>query len=104
VLAAGGGVISFAGLVAGRGVLAVTHPGGLRTTYEPVRAWLPAGTVVPAGQPVAVVAPTPGHCAPAVCLHWGLVRGTGSPVTYLDPLALLGVDLPPPLLLAIGGS
>ena len=26
------------------------------------------------------------HCAPAACLHWGLIRGE----TYLDPLTLVG--------------
>ncbi len=38
VLSAGAGTVSFSGVIAGQGVLAVTHPGGLRTTYEPVRA------------------------------------------------------------------
>src|SRR5947209_1444726 len=35
VRAAGAGTVSFAGRVAGRGVVSVAHPGGLRTTYEP---------------------------------------------------------------------
>jgi murein DD-endopeptidase MepM/ murein hydrolase activator NlpD len=101
VLAAGPGVVSFSGVLAGRGVLAVTHVGGLRTTYEPVRARAPAGTVLRAGQQVAVVDVTPGHCSPAVCLHWGLLRGAGPAATYLDPLSLLGVDLDPPVLLPL---
>ena len=46
VLAAGDGVVVFAGMVAGRPVVSVDHAGGLRTTYEPVDA------VVGAGQPV----------------------------------------------------
>ena len=35
---------------------------------------------------MATVAATPGHCAPATCLHWGVLRGE----TYLDPLVLVG--------------
>src|SRR6478735_9828457 len=34
VVAAGPGVVVFAGQLAGRGVLSVEHSGGLRTTYE----------------------------------------------------------------------
>ncbi|GAA2041993.1 hypothetical protein GCM10009839_50720 [Catenulispora yoronensis] len=30
------------------------------------------------------------HCAPRVCLHWGLVRGVGHGVRYLDPGVLVG--------------
>src|SRR5690349_22598605 len=36
IRAAGAGTIVFSGRVAGRGVVSVAHPGGLRTTYEPV--------------------------------------------------------------------
>src|SRR5689334_22617302 len=36
VLAAGTGVVAFAGSVAGVGVVSIDHPGGLRITYEPV--------------------------------------------------------------------
>ena len=42
VLAAGGGRVSYAGVLAGRGVLVVVH-GDLRTTYEPVTASVPVG-------------------------------------------------------------
>lgn len=99
VLAAADGIVSFSGVVAGRGVLAVTHAGGLRTTYEPVAARASSGIKVAAGQQIGVVDQTPGHCAPATCLHWGVVRGHGAGATYLDPLALLGIDLRPPVLL-----
>jgi murein DD-endopeptidase MepM/ murein hydrolase activator NlpD len=95
VLSAGGGRVSFAGSVAGRGVVVVTHPGGLRTSYEPVGAQAPVGTAVRAGDVVGVVAPTPGHCAPRTCLHWGLRRGG----RYLDPLTLVGRG--PPVLLPV---
>ncbi|WP_050563207.1 M23 family metallopeptidase [Salinispora vitiensis] len=86
VLAAGDGVVTFAGAVAGRPVLTVTHAAGLRTTYEPVHSDVEVGTPVLAG--VAIGRLQAGHpgCAAAACLHWGLRRGD----TYLDPLALLG--------------
>ncbi|WP_106970302.1 murein hydrolase activator EnvC family protein [Kitasatospora phosalacinea] len=101
VRAAAPGVVTFAGQVAGRPVVVVTHPGSgappLRTTYLPVAASAPVGTTVAAGDPIGVVATGSGHC-PVDCLHWGLVRGD----RYLDPLALLGsgrarlLPLPPP--------
>ncbi|WP_435871290.1 murein hydrolase activator EnvC family protein [Micromonospora tulbaghiae] len=87
VLAAGAGTVLFAGSVAGRPVLTVGHADGLRTTYEPVRSRLTAGTRVDAGTPVGdLLAGHPG-CTEAACLHWGLRRET----EYLDPLALLGL-------------
>jgi murein DD-endopeptidase MepM/ murein hydrolase activator NlpD len=44
VYAAGKAMVVFAGLLAGRPVVSLAHPGGLHTSYEPVRAvgW-PAG-------------------------------------------------------------
>jgi murein DD-endopeptidase MepM/ murein hydrolase activator NlpD len=93
VRAAGGGRVTFAGKVAGRGVVVVTHPGGLRTSYEPVGSRAPVGTAVGRGDRVGVVAATPGHCAPRTCLHWGLRRGS----QYVDPLTLVGRG--PPVLL-----
>lgn len=86
VRAAGAGRVAFAGPVAGRGVVVVAHPGGLRTTYEPVAATLAAGAPVRRGTVLGAVTAAPGHCLPATCLHWGVRRGE----TYLDPLALLG--------------
>ena len=87
VHAAGGGTVSFAGSVAGRGVVSVVHAGGLRTTYEPVTATVHTGEAVTAGQSLgALEAGHPG-CPVAACLHWGLRRGE----QYLDPLALLGL-------------
>jgi murein DD-endopeptidase MepM/ murein hydrolase activator NlpD len=88
VRAAGAGMIVFAGPVAGRGVVSVTHPGGLRTTYEPVLAGnLRPGDPVAAGQAIGTLAPGHPGCPAAACLHWGLRRGPA----YLDPLTLLGL-------------
>ena len=105
VRAAAPGRVSFAGRVAGRGVLSVTLTGTgeppLRTTYEPVRPLLPEGAEVSAGQVVATMEAAPSHCAPG-CLHWGLLRGR----EYLDPLSLLPPWLlrrPPSRLLPVFG-
>src|SRR5271168_5468665 len=38
VYAAGSATVVFAGLLAGRPVVSLAHPGGLHTSYEPVRA------------------------------------------------------------------
>src|ERR1700710_1006810 len=38
VYAAGAATVVFAGLLAGRPVVSLAHPGGLRPSYEPVRA------------------------------------------------------------------
>jgi murein DD-endopeptidase MepM/ murein hydrolase activator NlpD len=86
VLATSDGVVTFRGVVVDRGVLVVETAGGLRTTFEPVASSLSAGATVTQGQPVGTVAGTPGHCAPATCLHWGVLRDD----VYLDPLALVG--------------
>lgn len=85
VHSAGPGVVSWSGVLAGRGVVAVLHPNGWRTTYEPVDARIPAGTTVTTGSPLGTLSPG-GHCSPRVCLHWGLVIGDRS---YRDPLTLL---------------
>lgn len=81
------GVVSFSGRIAGRGVVSLQHPGGLRTTYEPVEPDVDLGAQLAAGDPIGVlVAGHPG-CSALACLHWGLRRGA----EYLDPLSLLGL-------------
>ncbi len=89
------GRVSFAGRVAGKGVVSVELTGtDLRTTYEPVTASVEKGAEVAAGEVVGAVEPTGSHCTTA-CVHWGLRRGEA----YLDPLSLL-----PPWLLRRGPS
>ncbi|MFZ0530373.1 MAG: peptidoglycan DD-metalloendopeptidase family protein, partial [Propionicimonas sp.] len=76
--------VTFAGTLAGRGVVVVSH-GDLRTTYLPVDAAVTVGTSVAAGQRIGDL--VGGHpCPGGTCLHWGLKRGAD----YLDPLSLLG--------------
>jgi murein DD-endopeptidase MepM/ murein hydrolase activator NlpD len=98
VLAAGPGVIGYAGVLAGRGVLTVLHAGGLRTTYEPVRPTVTVGTRVAAGAVVGRLAAGHVGCPRAACLHWGLRRGD----TYLDPLSLISAG--PVRLLPLSGT
>lgn len=93
VLAAGAGIVVFAGEVAGKPVVSIDHPGGLRTTYEPVRAEVSVGLRVGRGMRIGTLEAGHQGCASAACLHWGLrreagVRGRGE---YLDPLGLLHV-------------
>jgi murein DD-endopeptidase MepM/ murein hydrolase activator NlpD len=83
VLAAAAGTISFAGRVAGRGVVVVRH-GLLRTTYEPVRAAVVAGERVAAGTVIGMLT-SGSHCGARSCLHWGLIEGAQR---YRDPLLL----------------
>ncbi|WP_201302117.1 murein hydrolase activator EnvC family protein [Streptomyces tendae] len=97
VRAVAAGRVSFAGPVAGRGVVSVELAGTgappLRTTYAPVEATVRKGDEVAAGEVLGMVGPAGPHCAP--CLHWGLLRGE----VYLNPLSLL-----PPWLLDTGPS
>jgi murein DD-endopeptidase MepM/ murein hydrolase activator NlpD len=87
VRAAGAGTVVYAGVIAGRGVVSVAHPGGFRTTYEPVTSALHAGDPVGAGAVLGKLVPGHPGCPAAACLHWGLRQGD----RYLDPLALLGL-------------
>ncbi|MBM7786798.1 murein hydrolase activator EnvC family protein [Tenggerimyces flavus] len=96
VRSAGAGQVSYAGVLAGRGVVVVRH-GELRSTYEPVASSVTVGTRVAAGAALGTVEAA-GHCTGRTCLHWGLKRGA----EYLDPLALVGLG--PPRLLPLDSS
>jgi len=79
------GTVSFAGDVAGRGVVTIVHPEGLRSSVEPVKTEVDVGTVVVGGELVGVIEARASHCAPSSCLHWGVRDAHG----YVDPLLLL---------------
>jgi murein DD-endopeptidase MepM/ murein hydrolase activator NlpD len=79
------GTVTYAGRLAGRGVVVVGH-GATRTTYEPVRAAVSVGDPVTAGSPLGALELSGSHCFPRACLHWGWIDGE----TYLDPLRLVG--------------
>ncbi|GAB2637064.1 peptidoglycan DD-metalloendopeptidase family protein [Nocardia goodfellowii] len=93
VLAAGAGIVVFAGEVAGKPVVSIDHPGGLRTTYEPVEADVAVGRRVVRGAPIGTLQAGHEGCAVA-CLHWGARRDSSRPgaYEYLDPLALLRIS------------
>lgn len=82
VVAAGAGRVVYAGTLAGRGVVSIEHPSGMRTTYEPVTASVSRGNAVAAGQPIGTL--DGGHC-PDGCLHLGARHGKDH---YIDPLSL----------------
>ncbi|MDN5762812.1 MAG: peptidoglycan DD-metalloendopeptidase family protein [Microlunatus sp.] len=83
VLAAAGGRVSFAGRLAGRGVVVVDH-GQVRTTYEPVDPLVAVGDRVRTGAVIGRLG-SGGHCSQR-CLHWGLKEADH----YLNPLLLVG--------------
>ena len=85
VHAALGGTVGFVGPIGGKPVVTVIH-GARRTTYEPVVATVVPGQEVSGGEAIGRLVVTDSHCFPAVCLHWGLIRGED----YLDPLSLVG--------------
>lgn len=84
VAAIGPGTVTFAGMIAGRGVVVVDH-GSLRSTYEPVAPRVKRSESVAAGQVIATLAAVQSHCPPQACLHLGVRRGDD----YIDPLTLL---------------
>ena len=77
--------MTFAGRLAGRGVVVVSH-GATRTTYEPLAATVAVGDAVAAGTVIGRLELLGSHCLPRACLHWGLLEGE----RYLDPLTLVG--------------
>ena len=89
VYAAGSATVVFAGLLAGRPVVSLAHPGGLRTSYEPVRAAVRVGESVTAATVIGELVAGHAGCRAAACLHWGAMWGPASGADYVDPLGLL---------------
>ena len=79
------GRVAYAGRIAGRGIVVVSH-GPTRTTYEPVTATVAVGADLAAGTPLGRLEIAGSHCFPRACLHWGWIAGD----VYLDPLRLVG--------------
>jgi len=90
VRAVAGGVVAFAGRVAGVDVVTIDH-GAERSTYQPVSAAVSVGDAVDAGDVIGKVVIGPFHCA-SPCLHLGRIAQAGDrghlPLAgdYLDPL------------------
>lgn len=85
VLAVADGTVTYAGQVAGIGVVVVDH-GAVRSTYQPVVVAVRRGETVESGTVLGTITSVGSHCLPAACLHLGARRGAD----YLDPLSLLG--------------
>jgi murein DD-endopeptidase MepM/ murein hydrolase activator NlpD len=87
VFASMAGTVTYAGMLAGRGVVVVDH-GATRTTYEPVAPSVHVGERVAMGGPIGLLELAGSHCFPRSCLHWGWIRNSDD--VYLDPLLLVG--------------
>jgi murein DD-endopeptidase MepM/ murein hydrolase activator NlpD len=89
VYAPANATIVFAGVLAGRPVVSLAHPGGLHTSYEPVRASVRAGQEVTVGAVIGQLMAGHGGCPVQACLHWGAMWGPAARAEYVDPLGLL---------------
>jgi murein DD-endopeptidase MepM/ murein hydrolase activator NlpD len=89
VYAAAAGTVIFAGELAGRNLVSIAHPGGLRTSYEPVRPSVRVGQLVDSGTAIGELQAGHDGCAAAACLHWGAMWGPASSADYVDPLGLV---------------
>ena len=87
VMAAGSGFVTFAGPLADKGVVVISH-GPIRTTYEPVKATVSVGDYVQVADTIGHLQSGASHCSKSLqvtCLHWGLRRGDH----YLNSILLL---------------
>lgn len=89
IYAAGPGTVVFAGILAGRPVVSLAHPGGLRTSYERVQTAVRPGQTVAGGQLLGTLLAGHPGCPVAACLHWGAMWGPASNADYVNPLGLL---------------
>lgn len=79
------GIISFAGVVAGKNVVSITHSKGRISTFEPAQTGLAVKTHVKKGQEIGWVEGGSDHCRD-ICVQWGIKTGEKS---YLDPEILV---------------
>ena len=89
VYAAGAATVVYAGVLAGRQLVSLAHPGGLHTSYEPVRATVRAGQLLNAGTVIGELLAGHRGCPVAACLHWGAMWGPAARADYVDPVGLL---------------
>lgn len=87
------GVVTFSGMVAGRGIITV-RIGRYKSTVLPITHRARQGTHVGRGDVLGTVAASPRHCDGTTCLHWGVRLGDG----YVDPLEFT-MDTAPSMLL-----
>jgi murein DD-endopeptidase MepM/ murein hydrolase activator NlpD len=84
------GVVSFAGNLVNRSLIAIKHEGGFVSEIEPACPIVGLGEVVKSGQAIAQVCSAGStyqqHCQKVTCIHFSL-RLNG---LYLSPLAVIG--------------
>jgi murein DD-endopeptidase MepM/ murein hydrolase activator NlpD len=94
VLAAGAGLVLYAGSLFNCDLISIEHSGGLRTTYTPVVPSVHVGQEVARRQQIGTLLAAQPGCpeevgnngtGPPVFLYWGVHRDR----TYLDPLRLV---------------
>jgi murein DD-endopeptidase MepM/ murein hydrolase activator NlpD len=94
VLAAGDGLVLYAGSLFNCELISIEHPGGLRTTYTPVVPSVHVGQEVSRQQQIGTLLAAQPGCpeevgnngtGPPVFLYWGVHRDRN----YLDPLRLV---------------
>jgi murein DD-endopeptidase MepM/ murein hydrolase activator NlpD len=89
VYPAAAGTVVFAGRLADRPVVSISHPGGLRTSYEPVEPGVRPGQLVDEGTVIGTLVAGHQGCGAAACLHWGAMWGPAANADYVDPLGLV---------------
>ena len=89
VYAAGPGTVVFAGELAGRPLVSIAHPGGLRTSYKPVERAVRRDQAVNATTVIGALRAGHPGCAAYTCLHWGAMWGSAARADYVDPIGLL---------------
>lgn len=94
VVAAAGGTVRFAGVVAGRGVVSIDHGDGVISSIEPITALVREGDLLAAGDRIGAV-DRGGHCE-GDCVHFG-IRVDGE---YVSPFLFFG-GLPRSVLLPL---
>ena len=83
----GFGTVIYAGPLASKGVVVISH-GLVRTTYEPIKAVVAVGDEVTPGQLIGTLEIGESHCSTSTdvfCLHLGAIRDG----KYLNPLLLI---------------
>src|ERR1700677_4055410 len=77
VYAAGSATVVFAGMLAGRPVVSLAHPGGLHTSYEPVQTAVRVGQPVTSETVIGELMPGRLGCPAAGAASWQSGPGVG---------------------------
>ena len=86
LIAPAAGYISFAGKVAGKDVVVITHPQGFRSTFEPAQAVARQGQALKRGEVFALRSSGESNHCEDTCIHWGVKI---SKQRYLNPQRMI---------------